>query len=158
MLLTVIGVWIIGCGGDEVAEEVPENTAAGMMGAMKVPDAVAAAPTVPGVGMPFVKAVQYFHDWKLTKEIQGKVSVGDTIFVKIVFSEPMKHVVADDTSARPILYYRRSEKDAQLVRFKVAAHGAGGENLSPVMPNPCRAEQTTISVNIPLPQKTQESE
>lgn len=124
MILTLIAVLIIGCG----EEEVPESSATDILGAMKVPDAVAAAPQAPGVGMPAVKEIRYFSDWKLTKEVQN-ASVGDTIFVKVVFSEPMKHVIADDESARPILYHRRAEKGEQLVRFRMAAHGAGGEDF-----------------------------
>ena len=61
--------------------------------------------------------------------MKGSVSVGDTVFVKMVFSEPMKHIVADDASARPILYYRRVEEGEKLVRFRMVAHGAGGEDF-----------------------------
>ena len=129
MLLALIAVSIIGCGGDEVAEEVPESSAMGMMGMMKVPDAAPTAPSAPAVGTPTVTEVAYFHDWKLTKEVQEAVSIGDTIFVKIAFSEPMQHVAADDETARPILYYRRAEEGAQRIRFNMAAHGAGGEDF-----------------------------
>ena len=125
MILTLMAVLMIGCG----EEEVPESSTADILGTMKMPEAIAAAPQAPGIGMPFVKEVKYFRDWKLTQEVQGSVSVGDIVFVKVVFSEPMKHVVADDKSARPILYYRRVEEGQELVRFKMAARGAGGEDF-----------------------------
>ena len=41
----------------------------------------------------------------------------------------MKHVVSDEKEARPILYHRRTGKAEELVRFKVAAHGATGEDF-----------------------------
>lgn len=131
LVMCAIGVLttlFIGCGGEE-AEEVPESFAAEMLGAAKTPEAVAMAPQAPGIGVPFVQEVKYFHNWELTREVQEAVSVGDTIFVKVVFSEPMKHVVSDDKSARPILYRRRAEKGEGLVRFRMAAHGSGGEDF-----------------------------
>ncbi len=41
----------------------------------------------------------------------------------------MKHVVSDEEDARSILYHRRMGKEEELVRFKVAAHGATGEDF-----------------------------
>ena len=86
---------------------------------------VRAAPQAPPTdGTPFVRSVTYYTDWKLTEPITGTVSPGTTFFTKIVFSEPMTFNVADDKTARPILYY---QIDGKRTRYRVAAHGARGE-------------------------------
>ena len=126
MILTLMAVLMIGCG----EEEVPESSTADILGTMKVPDTVAAAPQAPGIGMPFVKEVKYFRDWKLTQEVQESVLVGDTVFVKVVFSEPMKHVVSDDKNARPKIFHTRAGTKEQWVRFKMVAHDAKGADFS----------------------------
>ena len=43
-----------------------------------------------------------------------------------MFSEPMQFKPADDNAARPILYYRVGKEQS---RFKVAKHGASGEDF-----------------------------
>ena len=103
------------------------NTATYTLGTLKITDADApGAPSAPGAGVPFVKEVGYYSDWKLTKPLSGTVQPGTTFFVKVVFSEPMKFKAADDNSARPILYHRHGR---QRFRFRIAEHGAGGENF-----------------------------
>ena len=140
MILTLIAVLLIngmfvGCSGTEDpmrpadSEKTAENRTGVSLAMLKTADQAPGAPQAPGIGVPSVKEVSFYHDWKLTQEVQESVSIGDTIFVKVVFSEPMKHVVADDKSARPILYYRRVEEGQELVRFRIAPHGAGGEDF-----------------------------
>ena len=86
---------------------------------------VPAAPQAPPTdGTPFVRSVTYYTDWKLTDPITGTVSPGTTLYTKIVFSEPMTFNVADDKTARPILYY---QIDGKRTRYRIAKHGASGE-------------------------------
>ena len=86
-----------------------------------------AIPQAPqGAGAPFVKSVSFYKDWKLTKTIDTVVEPGTTIYTKIVFSEPMKLKVADDNTARPVLYYRFGSK---RIRYRIARHGAGGADF-----------------------------
>ena len=76
---------------------------------------------------PTVQSVGYYSDWQLTEPLSGTVAPGTTFFVKIVFSEAMQHKAADDNTARPILYYRLGRQ--QSVRFRIAQHGASGEDF-----------------------------
>ena len=126
----ILIVTIIGCGEVEDPLELTEMVKSGAdvepFGAMKVSDAAPGAPQVVPEGTPTVQSVGYYSDWKLTKELTGFVKPGKTIFIKVVFSEPMKHRVADDNDARPILYYRVGK---ERHRFKVAKHGARDEDF-----------------------------
>ncbi len=136
-LLLLVAIHIIGCGETEDPLELTslaENTEVGVFVQEKYLDVAPGAPTAPTApqGTPFVKAVKFFHDWQLTKPITAPVAVGSTIFIKVVFSEPMQHVVSDGEEARPILYYQhRTEQGATLARFKMADHGAKGEDFLP---------------------------
>lgn len=96
------------------------------LGVLKIPETAPGAPQALTAGTPTVKAVEYYKDWQLTKPLTGVVRPGTTFFVKVVFSEPMQHIVADDTTARPILYYRL---DGELTRFRIAGHGASGDDF-----------------------------
>ena len=96
-----------------------------MLGTMKIPEAVAAAPQAPHLGFR-VKEVGYYADWRLTKPLSGTVKPGTTIFTKVVFSEPVRFKSADDNSARPILYYRIDKK---RFRYRITKHGASGEDF-----------------------------
>ncbi|MDE0012854.1 MAG: cadherin repeat domain-containing protein [Candidatus Poribacteria bacterium] len=118
---------IVGCGGENPLEEPAILKENAMLGEMKVPDTVAAAPAMPAEGTPYVKEIGYYSDWRRTKPIADAVLAGDTIYLKIVFSEPMQHVAADDKTARPVIYYKIGK---QLTRFKIAAVGARGEDFT----------------------------
>ena len=96
------------------------------LGALKIPETAPGAPQVLTAGIPTVKAVEYYKDWQFTKPLTGVVRPGTTFFIKVVFSEPMQHIVADDNTARPILYYRL---DGKLTRFRIAGHGASGDDF-----------------------------
>ena len=122
LILTVAFAVITGC-GEEDEESVNPLTANALK---QFEEAAPAAPTAPNAGIPSVKQVGYYSDWKLTKEITGVVKPGSTIFLKVVFSEPMRLKVADDETARPILYYRLNGK---LNRFRIAKHGSAGKNF-----------------------------
>lgn len=121
LFLIVVMMVTAGCGEETPIEpSLVEEPAT--LGELKVPeDAVAAAPALPNAGLPFVKEMSYYKDWKLTKEVVDTVAPGTTLFVKVVFSEAMQHIVADDKSARPVLYHKTDKK---LTRLHVAKHGA----------------------------------
>lgn len=130
----ILIVTIIGCGETEeetITADLTGDTATAVstIGEMKVlPDAAPGAPSaVPTDGTPYVKSVGYYSDWQLTEKLSGAVAQGKTIFVKIVFSEPMQFKPADDNAARPILYYRVGKEQS---RFKAAKHGASGEDFT----------------------------
>ena len=87
-----------------------------------------AAPQVPqDAQAPFVQSVSFYKDWRLTQPITTAVEPGTTIYTKIVFSEPMKLKVADDNTARPVLYCRVGE---ERIRYRIAGHGASGEDFA----------------------------
>ena len=122
----------LGCGeGEDPLEpmEIKSDTVVESFGAMKkVPNTAPAAPMVQvPEGTPTVQAVGYYNDWQLTEQLSGTVAPGTTFFVKVVFSEAMKFQAADDNTARPILYYRLGRQEQ--VRFRIAAHGASGEDF-----------------------------
>lgn len=96
------------------------------LGALKISETAPGAPQALTAGIPTVKAVEYYKDSQLTKPLTGVVRPGTTFFIKVVFSEPMQHIVADDNTARPILYYRL---DSELTRFRIAEHGAKGDDF-----------------------------
>ena len=75
---------------------------------------------------PTVVEVGWYSDWQLTEALTAASTVrpGNTIYTKVVFSEPVRHIVADDESARPILSFIL---DGQTIRFHVAAHGVSGD-------------------------------
>ena len=97
-------IFLLSC-GEESEDPIrlqPEG-ATGRLADLKVPtQAAPAAPQmpVPEAGTPTVKSVGYYSDWKLTKPVKGVVPAGETLFIKVVFSEGMKLVVADDKTAR----------------------------------------------------------
>lgn len=110
--------------GEKPAEpatiEPDESDAAKEEPTEQTPPADTESPTVVEVG--------FYRDWQLTRAITmtDTVRPGDTIFSKVVFSEPVRHSVADDESARPALSF---VLDGQATRFRVAAHGAHGEDF-----------------------------
>ena len=114
-----------GCGTDDPLEpmEPSSDAAVETFGMVRAPAAGPAAPQlqVPE-GTPTVKSVGYYSDWKLTKPI-GSAFAGDTIYTKVVFSEPMQHIAAADKTARPVLYYQIGR---QSIRYRIQAHGAKG--------------------------------
>ena len=122
----ITAIIMLSCGEDpeDIVTKRPEG-AANTLGEMKTPEAVAAAPQAANAGVPFVKEVNHYNDWKLTKEVDT-VTVGDTIYTKVVFSEPMKHVAADNKDAHPILYYKVGKN---LTRFHITEHGSKGDDF-----------------------------
>ena len=117
-----------GCSETEESTLGPlDNHALGMVGNSKKPDDAPAAPQMPGAGTPKVVEVGYYSDRKLTNPITEPVEAGKTIFIKVVFSEPMRHVVSDTKEARPVLYHVREGKS--LTRFKIVKRGAGGKDF-----------------------------
>ncbi len=131
ILCVLIAAVITGCSEIEdpvTTDFTADGEAFGTVGEMKMPaDAAPGAPQLQiPEGTPTVKSVGYYSDWQLTKPLTGTVSVGKTIFIKVEFSEGMQLVVADDQTARPVLYRRVNGK---LARFKIADFGAKGEDF-----------------------------
>ena len=77
----------------EETEEVPEPVAE--------PESVEVTEMV--VTPPRVLEVAYYSDWQLTQPLTGAIRLGTTIYTKVVFSEPMQHVVSDGADALPAL-------------------------------------------------------
>ena len=131
ILLLPITVGTIGCGDTEdplkPTTDLTKDTAVGVFASAKHNNTAPAAPQMPGVGIPRVTEVGFYHDWKLEKPISTPVQPGKTIYIKIVFSEPMKHVVSDGKEAKPIIYHKVDK--GQQIRFKMAARGARGEDF-----------------------------
>ena len=138
-------VAITGCGSDEndTIAGPTESALVQTVGEMKRPEAAPGAPQLKQVpkGTPTVTSVGYYSDWKLTKELTGTVPAGKTIFIKVKFSEGMKLVVADDKTARPILYHRIAGK---LTRFRIATFGAKGENFVSGDAKPVKTQATFV--------------
>ena len=55
----------------------------------------------------------YYGEAALTTALTGAQSAGTDIYTKVTFSEDMKQVASDTTSARPQLYYRIGTTDTQ---------------------------------------------
>lgn len=144
LLILFVGYVMIGCGSDtEAPLTLTPEGATGTLAEMKMPtQAVPAAPQMPvPQGTPRVTSVGYYRDWQLTKPLTGNVSAGETIFIKVVFSEGMKFVVGDDKTARPILYYRKAGK---LTRLRITNFGAKGENFVSGDAKPVKTQATYL--------------
>ena len=126
IIYVCFGLLIFGCGEETespIAEKTAPEGAMNTLGEMKIPQGVAAAPQAPNIGAPSIKEISYYSNWKLTEPIDS-ATAGDTIYTKVVFSEPMLHIAANDKTARPVLYYRIGR---QNTRYRISAHGAKGE-------------------------------
>ena len=132
LVVTLALVWtILGCGKTEDPLQPLDSTDKhfSTLAETKIPPlaSVAAAPAAPATdGTPSVTSISYYTDWKLTKPLTGTVAPGTTFYTKIVFSEPMTLITADDNTARPILYY---QIDGQRTRYRIAKHGASGADF-----------------------------
>ena len=123
-------IFLTGCSETEettILESVDSSTL-NTVGKMKKPEHTdaPAAPQMPGMGTPSVTEVGYYRDAKLTKPLTGTVKQGKTIYTKVVFSEPMKHIASDEKNARPILSF---VIDGKATRYRVKPHKASGENF-----------------------------
>lgn len=149
VLIFFVGITILltGCSErQEVMDDIitePADTAdtrAVTIGEVKE-ESAPAAPQAPAVGAPSVQSVNYYSDWRLTKPLTGTVPAGKTIYIKVIFSEGMKLVVADDKTARPILYYRKAGK---LTRFRIAKFGARGKDFVSGDAKPIKTQATYL--------------
>lgn len=106
----------------EVKQPEPEETE------VTDPEPTTPEPTEPtDTEPPTVTGVAFYSDWQLTEEITAaSVHPGDTVYTKVVFSEPVQHIVADDETARPALSF---VLDGQATRYTIAAHGASGKDF-----------------------------
>ena len=135
-------IMTIGCGEDTEDALTMNTEHASTLAEMKVVDTAPGAPQMQlPKGTPTVTSVGYYSDWKLTKPLTGTVSTGKTIFIKVEFSEGMKLVVADDKTARPILYHRIGGK---LTRFHIAKFGAKGNTFTSGDAKPVKTQAAFI--------------
>lgn len=118
--ISICCLFFVGCGDEEYARETENPVLIGSLKRAITEEEVAMAPMKPDTGQPFVKEVAYYHDWQFKKPITDSVAPGETVFVKIVFSESMRVEIADDKSARPILYHQINGK---RTRFHIAGRG-----------------------------------
>ena len=104
----------------------PELLAVGKMKQPVETDQIAKEPS--DTVSPTVVDVGFYRDWQLMHKLTMADAVypGDTVYITVVFSEPVRHSVADDETARPALSF---VLDGQITRFRVAAHGAHGEDF-----------------------------
>lgn len=100
-----------------VTDKTKPIPAAGEMEKDNAPESTI-APTVVEVG--------WYSDQQLTKPITGSVYPGDTIYTKVVFSEPMEFKAANDITARPILYYQINNT---LLPYRIIPRGTSDENF-----------------------------
>ncbi len=109
---------LMGCGEEPDGLVLDDNETLGLLGSLRTPENAPSAPMNVAIGTPRVISVGYYSDWKLTKEIQS-AEAGETVFIKIVFSEPMEHIVTGEGSGRPVLWYK--ERGSPMERFKVTS-------------------------------------
>lgn len=130
VLIASIAIGLItGCGEEPKAPLKPEITETDTISTVserKQSESISAAPQAPNaripfVKVPFVKKVNYYTDWRLTRPVREIVTPGTTVYTKVVFSEAMQHIAADDKSARPVLYYQIRNK---RTRYRVVNHEA----------------------------------
>ena len=137
--IILLTLFFVGCGEEEepttVMTEAPEGVT-DTLGSMKVP--VMAAPPAPGV--PFVKAVGFYKDWRRRKPIT-EAQVGDLVYVQVTFSEAMQVTPADDKTARPVIFFK---EDKQLTRFHVAAKRSKGKDFAPGDIKPVKTASTFL--------------
>jgi hypothetical protein len=81
---------------------------------------------MPGIGSPTVTEVGYYRDLRLSKPITGTLEPGTTVYTKVVFSEPMRHIASDEKDARPILSF---VIDGRAVRYRMKQRRTSGKNL-----------------------------
>ena len=129
-IASVGAVLLLGC-GEEDTESSPlksESVQDNLLGEIKRLEVrnTPAAPQMPGIGSPTVTEVGYYRDLRLSKPITGTVEPGTTVYTKVVFSEPMRHIASDEKDTRPILSF---VIDGRAVRYRMKQRGTSGKNL-----------------------------
>ena len=129
-IASVGAVLLLGCGEEdtELSPLKPESAQGNLLGEMKRLEVrnTPAAPQMPGIGSPTVTEVGYYSDLRLSQPITGTVKPGMTVYTKVVFSEPMRHIASDEKDARPILSF---VIDGRAVRYRMKQRRTSGKNL-----------------------------
>ena len=129
-IASVGAVLLLGCGEEdtELSPLKPESAQGNLLGEMKRLDVrnTPAAPQMPGIGSPTVTEVGYYRDLRLSQPITGTLEPGTTVYTKVVFSEPMRHIASDEKDARPILSF---VIDGRAVRYRMKQRRTSGKNL-----------------------------
>ena len=97
---------------------------------------------------PTVVEVGWYSDSQLTEVITDDVQPGDTLYTKVVFSEPMQHTVADDNTARPALSV---VIDGVATRYRMVAHGASGNAFASGSAKPLHSDTHNFICKYTIP-------
>ena len=100
------------------SEPVTEKPIEEPTGAAELEDTTEPEPPA-DITPPTVVEIAWYGDHALVEPIPDAVYPGDPVYVKVVFSEPVEQVVADDATARPVLFITT---DAGDIRYRVRAH------------------------------------
>ena len=73
---------------------------------------------------PTVTEVGWYSEWELKQSVNN-AQAGDTLYIKVVFSAAVEHIVADDATARPAIVLIVNDMATQ---FHVVASGASLQN------------------------------
>ena len=98
----------------------------GMMGEVKKPEEPVTPDPEPPEELPMVTEVTHYANQQLTDELTGTIEAGTTIYTKVVFSEPMEHIVSNGEDARPVINFVINDT---VTRYRVKPHGASGEDF-----------------------------
>ncbi len=71
---------------------------------------------------PTVVRIRWYADSGLKQLLLNTITPGSTMYVKVVFSEPVEHIIENDASARPALSL---VVNGQATRLHVLPHNAG---------------------------------
>ena len=89
------------------------------------PDPIIPAPDTES---PMVLEMGHYYELQLFTRMIGPIYEGVTVYTKVVFSEPMQHVVANDETARPVLFYILN--NGEEARYRIVSSGASGEDFT----------------------------
>ena len=100
---------------------------------------------------PTVLKVGWYSEKRLFQFIIRDKHPGDTGYIKVVFSEPVEHIVGDDASARPTLSL---VVGGQATRLRVLPHDAGDEAFVSGTCKPLKGDTDTFSCRFTVPEES----
>lgn len=97
---------------------------------------------------PTVVKVGWYTDKRLVRLMLNNRHPGDTGYVKVIFSEPVEHIVGDDVSARPALSI---VVGGQATRLRVLPHDAGNRAFVSGTCKPIEGNTDTFACKYTVP-------